>query len=90
MGPEIHRNYPKDITIIKHARKSLLFHNNHTWSKRNPESTFVVSIGSYGGSEIWELVNVSLFILNSLQELFGKDVGSVAKSTRQFGHAMQI
>ena len=39
---------PKDITIIKHARKSLFFHNNHTWSKRNPESTFDVSMGSFG------------------------------------------
>ena len=65
---------PKDIAIIKHARKSLLFHNNHTWSKRDSDSTFDVSMGSYDGAEICELIG--LFILNSLQELFGKDVGS--------------
>ena len=62
-----------DIVIIKHARKSLLFHKNHTWSKRNSNSTFDVTMGSYDGAEICELVG--LFILNSLQTLFGKDVG---------------
>ena len=41
-----------DITIIKHARKSLLFHMNHTWSKRNSNSTFDVAMGSYDGAEI--------------------------------------
>ena len=62
-----------DIVIIKHARKSLLFHKSHTKSKRNSNSTFDVTMGSYDGAEICELVG--LFILNSLQTLFGKDVG---------------
>ena len=62
-----------DIVIIKDARKSLLFHKNHTWSKRNSNSTFDVTLGSYDGAEICELVG--LFILNSLQTLFGKNVG---------------
>ena len=62
-----------DIVIIKHARKSLLFHKNHTLSKRNSNSTFDVTMGSYDGAEICELVG--LFILNCLQTLFGKDVG---------------
>ena len=62
-----------DISIIKHARKSLLFHQNQIWSKRNADNTFDVTMGSYGGAEICELV--SLFILNSLQERFGKNVG---------------
>ena len=57
---------PKNITIIKHAPKSLLFHKNHAWSKRNPESTFEVSMGSYDGAEICELVG--LFILNHGQK----------------------
>ena len=43
---------PKDIAIIKHARKSLLFHNNHTWSKRGSDSTFDVSMGSYNGEQL--------------------------------------
>ena len=58
---------------MKHARKSLIFHNNYTWSKLNSDSTFDVSMGSYDGAEICELIG--LFILNSLQELFGRDAG---------------
>jgi hypothetical protein len=46
---------------------------NHTWSKRNSNSTFDVAMGSYDGAEICELIG--LFILNSLQNLFGKDIG---------------
>ena len=53
--------------------KSLLFHNNHIWSKHDSNSTSDVSMGSYDGAEICELIG--LFILNSLQEPFGKDVG---------------
>ena len=64
-----------DITIIKHARKSLLFHKNQTRSKRY----FDVAMGSYHGAEICELIG--LFILNSLQNLFGKDIGLYAVTT---------
>ena len=63
----------KDIKIIKHARKSLLFHNNRIWTKRNSDSTFDVTMGSYHGAEICELVG--LYILHSLEERFGKNIG---------------
>ena len=63
----------KDINIIKHARKSLLFHKNQSWSKRNTDSVFDVTMGSFDGAEVCELVG--LFILNSLQERFGENVG---------------
>ena len=55
-----------DITIIKHARRSVLFHNNHT------DNIIDVTMGSFDGAEVSELVG--LFILNSLQKLFGKTV----------------
>ena len=60
------------ITIIKHARKSVLFHNNHTWSKRNTDIFDVTMLGSFDGAEVCELVG--LFILNSLQKLFRENV----------------
>ena len=63
----------RDIAIIKHTRKSLLFHQNHTWSKCNTDNTFDVTMGSYNGAEICELIG--LFILNTLQDHFGKNVG---------------
>ena len=63
----------RDVTIIKHTRKSLLFHQNRAWSKRNSDNTFDVTMGSYDGAEVCELIG--LFILNTLQDRFGKDVG---------------
>ena len=37
------------ITIIKHARKSLLFYREKTWIKKNHDSLFDVTLGSYDG-----------------------------------------
>ena len=65
-------NIPDDyITTIKHARKSLLFYQDKTWVKKNHESLFDVTMGSYDGAEVCELVD--LFLLNILSERFGKD-----------------
>ena len=58
-------------SIIKHARKSLLFNDGKTWKKQNSNVTFDVSMGSYDGAEVCELVG--LFILNSLSKKFGND-----------------
>ena len=44
-----------------------------SWSKRNSDNTFDVTMGSYEGAEVCELIG--LFILNTLQDRFGKDVG---------------
>ena len=61
------------MAIIKHTRKSLLFHQDRAWSKRNSDNTFDVTMGSYDGAEVCELIG--LFILDTLQDRFGKDVG---------------
>ena len=61
----------QQISIIKHARKSILFYDEKTWVKRNNQSLFDVAMGSYDGAEICELVG--LFILNKLSEKFGKN-----------------
>jgi hypothetical protein len=54
-----------DISIIKHARKSLLFGNGELWTKKyGSNSLFDVTMGSFDGAEICELVG--LFILNHL------------------------
>ena len=60
------------ITIIKHVRKSLLFYNDKVWVKNNnQDSLFDVTMGSYDGAEVCELVG--LFLLNKLAVTFGKD-----------------
>ena len=56
----------KEISIIKHARKSLLFNDEKTWMKKQNDSLFDVTMGSFDGAEVCELVG--LYILNpSLQ-----------------------
>ena len=61
----------EEISIIKHARKSLLFSGNTPWIKRCTESMFDVTMGSYDGAEICELV--VLFILDKLSEKLGNE-----------------
>ena len=59
-----------DIDFIMHSRKSLLFDQNTAWIKKN-NSSFDVTMGSYDGAEVCELVG--LFILNDLYNEYGKD-----------------
>ena len=56
-----------DAEIIFHARKSLLFERGKTWMKREKNSLFDVTMGSYDGAEVCELVGV--FMLNNLKKL---------------------
>ena len=48
----------EDISTIKHATKSLLFNNGKPWIKNNNSNLFDVTMGSYDGAEICELVRV--------------------------------
>jgi hypothetical protein len=56
--------------IIKHACTSFLFSNNDTWIKQNSKSLFDVTMGSYDGAEICDLVG--LYMLNVRTNEFGK------------------
>ena len=59
--------------IIYHCRKSLLFSRDSAWIKNNG-SLFDVTMGSYDGAEVCELVG--LFILHQLSQLVGvKNIG---------------
>jgi len=53
--------------VVMHARKSLLFNNNSTWIKKNG-SLFDVTMGSYDGAEVCELVGI--YILSRLKTKF--------------------
>ena len=52
-----------------HARKSLLFKGNAAWVKKGNENMFDVTMGSYDGAEICELVG--LYILSELNAIHG-------------------
>jgi hypothetical protein len=62
------------VSIIKHSRKSVLFNCNKPWIKRDSPTTFDVTMGSFDGAEICELVG--LYALNKLRTRFGnKNIG---------------
>ena len=48
----------KDLRLIMHCRKSLLFLGKETWKKKSTESCFDVTMGSFDGAEICELVGL--------------------------------
>ena len=54
--------------IIMHARKSLLFKDGQPWIKK--EGMFDVTMGSFDGAEVCQLVGV--FLLNKLSKLVDK------------------
>ena len=59
----------QELDIILHVRKSLLFSKNKPWEKTINESSFDITIGSYDGAEICELLN--LYILSILGKVYG-------------------
>lgn len=59
-----------DEEIIMHSRRSLLFHQGSAWIKKDG-SEFDVTMGSYDGAEVCELVG--LYLLSLLTDRFGKD-----------------
>ena len=59
------------ISAIKLACKSLLFNKDGTWIKKSDNELFDVTMGSFDGTEIWELVG--LYLLNKLSKLLWDD-----------------
>ena len=55
---EYHNIPNEDARIIDHCRKSLLFHENEPQKKSKTKSCFDVTMGSYDGAEICELVGI--------------------------------
>jgi hypothetical protein len=44
------------ISNIKHARRSVLFNDEKPWIKRNNQSMFDVTMGSFDGAEVCDLL----------------------------------
>ena len=57
-----------DERIIYHSRKSLLFTNENAWVKNSNDPNFDVTMGSFDGAEMCELVG--LYILNKLSQKY--------------------
>ena len=64
----------QEVGIIMHSRKSLLFNGGDAWQKSNTSGTFDVTMGSFDGAEICELIG--LYALHSIENEFpGMNVG---------------
>nr|XP_047123016.1 uncharacterized protein LOC124806296 [Hydra vulgaris] len=59
----------ENISLIFHARKSLLFNNNQVWIKQS-SGLFDVSIGAFDGAEVCELVGI--FLLFEISKFYNK------------------
>ena len=54
--------------IIRHSCKTLMFHNNEPWIKRNSRNFFDIPMGSFYGAELCELIG--LLILHKIKDVF--------------------
>ena len=64
----------KDLRVIKHCRKSFLYHEDQACKKKESESCFDVTMGSNDGAEICELTGI--YILSQLSNLLPQeDIG---------------
>ena len=60
----------KDINLIKHSRRSLLFNHGEVWVKKEDEN-FDVTMGASDGAEVSELVGI--YIQSLLSEKYDKN-----------------
>ena len=61
----------QDIKIIMHSRKSLVFNKKAALVKKGDVNLFDVTMGSYDGAEVCELVRI--YILHNLAKIYGKE-----------------
>ena len=67
---KMHVNTQRDIEVMFHSRKSLLYNNGIPWVKKE-ETDFDVTMGAYDGAEICELIGI--FMLSLLGTKYDSD-----------------
>ena len=60
-----------DLHIINHCRNSLPYKDGESWKKKDISNSFDVTMGSYDGAEVCELVG--LYLLSNLSEIVSKE-----------------
>ena len=61
----------QEINVFKHSRKALLFDHKDVWIKNSENPMFDVTMGSFDGAEICEIVG--LYLLDKLSVLLHKE-----------------
>lgn len=64
---------PEERRIMKNTRQSLLFSDDAPWVKKSCDTLFDVTMGSYDGAEVCELVGI--FLLNQLPKESSHRIG---------------
>ena len=70
----------KDLQIIKHCRKSILYHKDEAWKKKKSESCFDVTIVSNDGAEICELTGI--YFLSHFPNLVSREESGLYRDDR--------
>ena len=74
-------NYTKiskeDIRLIYHCRKSLLFFNDEAWKKKDTDSSFDLTMGSFDGAELCELIGIYIqsLLTDSIELITTENIG---------------
>ena len=63
----------EDRDIIMHTKQALLFHEGQPWAKKDNDSLFDITMGSYDGAETCELVGT--YLLTQLPEALTSSIG---------------
>ena len=58
-----HRGYEKDIII--HAKRAIVFNNGEPWEKKDSQTGFDITMGSFDGAESCKIVVA--YMLSQLQ-----------------------
>ena len=61
----------KEKRIIYHCRESLFFYKNEPWKKKNSDSSFDVTMGSYDGVKLCQYI--SIYLLSQLCTIISKN-----------------
>ena len=59
----------EEINTIMHSIKSLLFNNTDIWIKKNGDPDFGVTMGSFDGAELCELVGLYMFLVRNMENI---------------------
>ena len=63
--------------MIHHCRKSLLFFNSEAWKKKDTDISFDVTMGSFDGAELCELIGIYIqsLLTDSIELITKENIG---------------
>ena len=76
----------EDIRLIYHYKKSLLFFNDEAWKKKDTDNSFDVTMGSFDGAELCELIGIYIqsLLTDSIELITKENIGLYQDGSQQF------